>query len=132
LLLVDEAASPSVYLPSLASKVEEINIASKPQVKVPTNAAAGEIITIKTHFNHRMETGLRRDKEDNLIPRLIINNFLCEFEGEEVFSCDIDPAISADPYFKFTARVAKSGTFRFVWTDDEGSVIETEKSIEVS
>jgi len=79
-----------------------------------------------------MESGQRKDKEGKVIPRMIINKFVCEFNGNIVFSADIDPAIAANPYFEFRAKVAESGTFKFTWTDDEGTVIETEKDIEVS
>jgi len=105
---------------------------AKPRVKVPKTASAGDIIKIKTLVSHIMESGQRKDKEGNVIPRKIINKFVCDFNGNTVFSCDIDPAIASNPYFEFRAKVNESGTFKFMWTDDDGSVIETEKSIEVS
>ena len=105
---------------------------AKPRVKVPKTAAAGDTITIKSLVSHTMESGQRKDKEGNVIPRMIINKFTCEFNGNPVFSADIDPAVAANPYFEFKAKVTESGTFKFMWTDDEGTVIETEKDIEVS
>jgi sulfur-oxidizing protein SoxZ len=105
--------------------------APKPRVKVPRTAAAGEVITIKTLISHRMESGQRKDKEGNTIPRKIINKFTCEFNGTPVFQCDLDPAISANPFFEFSAKVVESGTFKFAWVDDDGSVYEAEKQIEV-
>jgi len=105
---------------------------AKPRVKVPKTAAAGDTITIKSLVSHTMESGQRKDKEGKVIPRMIINKFTCEFNGNIVFSADIDPAIAANPYFEFKAKVTESGTFKFTWTDDEGAVIETEKDIEVS
>lgn len=104
---------------------------SKPRVKVPKSAAAGEVITIKTLISHDMESGQRKDKEGNPIPRKIINKFTCAFNGETVFECDLDPAISANPYLEFSAKVPQSGTFKFTWVDDDGSVYETENTIEV-
>lgn len=103
----------------------------KPRVKVPKSAAAGETITIKTLISHDMESGQRKDKDGNAIPRRIINKFTCDFNGATVFSCDMDPAISANPYFEFNAKVAESGTFTFTWVDDDGSVYSTEEKIEV-
>lgn len=102
---------------------------SKPRVKVPKSASAGEVITIKTLISHKMESGQRKDKEGNAIPRSIINKFECTFNGQPVFSCDIDPAVSANPYFEFTAKVMEAGTFAFKWTDDDGSIYETTKDI---
>ncbi len=108
-------------------------MASKPRVKVPKKASAGEVITIKTLISHTMESGQRKDKKTGeLIPRMIINKFSCTFNGQEVFSADIDPAVSSNPYIEFSCKVPESGTFKFVWIDDEGSEYSTEKKIEVS
>ncbi len=108
-------------------------MAAKPRVKVPKKAAAGDIITLKTLISHKMESGQRKDKKTGeLIPRKIINKFSCEFNGKEVFRCDLDPAISANPYLEFSAKVNESGTFKFMWVDDDGTVTETEKDIAVS
>jgi sulfur-oxidizing protein SoxZ len=104
---------------------------SKPRVKVPKTAKAGEVITIKTLIDHTMETGQRKDKEGKVIPRRIINKFTCEFEGQTVFSCDMLPAISANPYLEFTAKPGKSGKFKFTWVDDNGSTYTAEQAIEV-
>ncbi|MEW4456653.1 thiosulfate oxidation carrier complex protein SoxZ [Roseibium algicola] len=103
----------------------------KPRVKVPKKAAAGEVITIKTLISHPMESGQRKDKEGNLVPRQIINKFTCEFNGQVVFSCDMDPAVSANPYMEFNAKVNETGTFKFTWVDDDGSVYESENKITV-
>ena len=107
-------------------------MASKPRVKVPKSAAAGEVITIKTLIDHVMETGLRKDKDGNLIPRRIINKFTAEFNGEPVFSTDMHTGISVNPFFEFTAKVNESGTFKFTWVDDNGDVYSTESEISVN
>jgi sulfur-oxidizing protein SoxZ len=106
-------------------------MASKPRVKVPKSAAKDDIITIKTLISHDMESGQRKDKDGNIVPRKIINSFKCEFNGMLVFECDIDPAISANPYFEFNAKVPESGTFVFTWVDEDGSVYTTDKAIKV-
>ncbi|WP_421858793.1 thiosulfate oxidation carrier complex protein SoxZ [Oricola sp.] len=101
----------------------------KPRVKVPKTASAGDVITIKTLISHPMESGQRKDKSGNTIPRRIINAFSCEFNGQTVFSCAIEPAVSANPYLEFTAKVTEAGTFKFTWMDDDGSVYTQEKKI---
>ncbi|WP_299846722.1 thiosulfate oxidation carrier complex protein SoxZ [uncultured Roseovarius sp.] len=103
----------------------------KPRVKVPKTAAAGDTITIKTLISHKMESGQRKDKEGNVIPRSIINRFTCEFNGEKVVDVTMEPAISTNPYFEFEAKVPEAGEFKFTWYDDDGSVYETAKSIAV-
>ena len=105
---------------------------AKPRVKVPKSAAAGEVITIKTLISHKMESGRRKDKKTGeLIPRKIINAFKADFNGARVFEAALEPAISANPYIQFTAKVMESGEFHFTWTDDDGSVYEAKKSITV-
>lgn len=109
-----------------------MSAAPKPRVRVPKTASAGEIVVLKTLISHEMESGQRKDRDGNTIPRKIINKFTCEFNGQTVFTCDLDPAISANPYFEFSARVDASGTFKFTWMDDDGSVYTDEQQIEVA
>lgn len=103
----------------------------KPRVKVPKQAAAGEVITIKTLISHKMESGQRKDKEGNAIPRSIINRFTCDFNGENVIEVTLEPAISTNPYFEFEAMVPEAGEFTFTWYDDDGSVYDTSKKITI-
>jgi sulfur-oxidizing protein SoxZ len=107
-------------------------MAEKPRVKLPKDAKKGEVIQIKTLIAHVMETGLRKDQAGNTIPRKIINKFTCEFNGKPVFSVDIEPAVAANPYLQFAAKVEESGTFKFTWVDDDGTVTTAEEKITVS
>lgn len=103
----------------------------KPRVKVPKTAAAGDKITIKTLISHKMESGQRKDKEGNIIPRSIINRFTCDFNGENVIDVTLEPAISTNPYLEFEALVPEAGEFKFTWYDDDGSVYEETKTIAI-
>ncbi len=104
----------------------------KTRLRVPTEAKKGEIIQIKTLTSHPMETGLRKDETGKLIPRDIINTFICMFNGKQLFRADLEMAIAANPYFEFTAKMEESGTFTFAWTDDNGTVTAAEASITVT
>lgn len=105
---------------------------AKPRVKVPSTATKGEIIVIKTLISHKMESGQRKDsKTGKLIPRKIINKFTVTFNGKPVFSTDIEPGVSANPYMQFSVKVPESGEFVFKWVDDDGTVYTTNKKIEV-
>jgi len=84
---------------------------------------------VKTLVSHKMESGQRKDKEGNTIPRDIINRFEARFNGELVFSVDIDPAVSANPFLEFTTKIEEAGTFMLSWTDDAGEVIEYSQDI---
>jgi len=107
-------------------------MAEKPRIKLPKEAKKGEVIEIKTLIAHVMETGLRKDADGKVIPRKIINKFTCEFNGKPVFSVDLEPAVAANPYMQFTAKVDESGTFRFTWVDDDGTVTTAEQQIAVT
>ena len=107
-------------------------MAEKPRIKLPKEAKKGEVIEIKTLIAHVMETGLRKDADGKIIPRKIINKFTAEFNGKPVFSVDIEPAVAANPYMQFTAKVEESGTFKFTWVDDDGTVTTAEQAIAVT
>jgi sulfur-oxidizing protein SoxZ len=104
---------------------------TQPRIRIPKVAKKGEVIQIRTLVSHAMESGQRRDTGGNIIPRNIIKRFTCTFNGRPVFACDIEPGIAANPYLEFSARVAESGTFRFTWTGDDGSVINATERITV-
>jgi sulfur-oxidizing protein SoxZ len=105
---------------------------ARPRVKVPSKASKGEVITIKTLISHKMESGQRKDrKTGEKIPRNIINKFTAKFNGKEVFSVDIEPAVSANPYLQFAVKVPESGEFEFIWVDDDNKTYSTKKKITV-
>ena len=87
-------------------------------INVPARARRGEIIEIKTLVSHPMETGYRRTQLGAPIPRDIITRFVCTYNGTEVFSADLHPAITANPYFAFFTVAAESGTIALHWTGD--------------
>ena len=89
-------------------------------------------ITIKTLISHPMESGQRKDKDGNIVPRSIINRFTAEFNGQLVIDTTLEPAISTNPYLEFDARLPETGEFKFTWYDDDGSVYEDAHKVEVS
>ncbi|MCF3593870.1 thiosulfate oxidation carrier complex protein SoxZ [Rhodobacteraceae bacterium LMO-12] len=103
----------------------------KPRVKAPKSAAAGEVVTLKTLISHTMESGQRKDKDGNVIPRSIINRFTCDFNGKNIIDVAMEPSISTNPYFEFEAVVPEAGDFKFAWYDDDGSVYEESKSVKI-
>lgn len=95
-------------------------------INVPATARRGEIIEIKALVAHEMETGFRRTQLGTLIPRDIITQFVCTYNGVEVFSAEFYPAIAANPFIAFSTVATESGTIVFTWTGDNGfSVTET-------
>ena len=106
---------------------------SKARVKVPKSVKKGEIFEVKTLISHKMETGQRKDKKTgNKIPRMIINNFTCTYNGNVVIDSEWHPSVSANPYMAFFVKADKSGELVFKWTDDNGKTVEKTASITVN
>jgi sulfur-oxidizing protein SoxZ len=89
-------------------------------INVPAKAKRGEIIEIKTLIQHEMETGYRVGTNGNMIPRDIITDFVCKYNGVEIFRADLFPAIAANPFFTFHTVATESGTISFEWAGDNG------------
>jgi sulfur-oxidizing protein SoxZ len=105
---------------------------AKPRIKAPSSARKGEVIEIKTLISHAMESGQRKDKDGNLVPRKIINAFTCTLNGREIFSAKLEPAVAANPYLSFFLKASESGTLEFAWVDDDGSVYKAQQPLTVT
>jgi len=94
-------------------------------VKVQARARRGEVIDITAMVAHPMETGFRTGENGQILPRNIVQLFVCRYDGVEVFRAEFFPAITANPYIAFTTIATRTGTLEFRWIDDRGvEVIE--------
>lgn len=100
-------------------------------VNMPAQAKRGEIIEIKTLAGHTMETGFRHTERGEPIPRDIITQFVCTYNGAEIFRAELFPAIAANPLITFTTVATESGTLEFKWTGDNGYAATQSASITV-
>lgn len=100
-------------------------------INVPKQAKVGDIIEIKTLVSHPMETGYRVGYGGEMIPRDIIQTFVCTFNGEEIYRADFSPAVAANPYLTFHTVAMASGQFEFRWTGDNGFEFVESASITV-
>ena len=89
-------------------------------INVPPKAKRGEVIEIKTLISHTMETGFRPDNTGKAIPRDIITDFVCKYNGQKIFRAELFPAIAANPFLSFFTVAMESGTLSFEWTGDNG------------
>ena len=94
--------------------------ASKPRVRLPEQARAGDIIEIKALITHVMETGNRKDSDGKRIPRNIIHTFMAHYNDALIFKAELGSGISANPYLSFFLKVPGPGEVRVTWLDDEG------------
>lgn len=102
----------------------------RPLLNVPRQVRAGEAFEVRILIQHPMETGFRRDSMGRTVAQDIINRFECSVDGVEVFSATLHPAISANPYLVFSARMARSGTMLLRWVDDQGA--EGQESVDIT
>lgn len=105
----------------------------KARVKTPKSVKKGEVFQVKTLISHKMETGQRKNKKTGeKIPRMIINKFVCTYNGKQVFAADWHPAISANPFMAFYVKAADSGTLDMAWTDDNGKTVTKSAKVNVT
>jgi sulfur-oxidizing protein SoxZ len=107
-------------------------VSPTPRVQVPNIATNGEIFQVKALISHQMETGLRQDSEGKVIPRKIINKFVCRYNGLDVFVVDLHESVAANPYFEFYLRATESGRLDFIWEEDGGGVYSLAHQLVVS
>ena len=89
-------------------------------INLPKTAKPGEVVAIKTLLSHPMETGFRPGPDGRILARNIVTEFVCRFEGDEIFRAELFPASSANPYLTFTWVATRSGGFTFTWRGDNG------------
>lgn len=90
------------------------------RVSVPATAKRGDEVEVRIAIQHPMETGFRFEASGRAVPKNVINQLVCRFEGEEVFRAELGSGIAANPYLQFTSIAERSGTFTFEWADDAG------------
>ena len=74
-------------------------MAAQPRIKLDKKEVKkGDIVEVKALVSHVMETGLRKDNDGNLVPRKILNKFVCLVAGKQVFAangCAVDRTSAA-------------------------------------
>lgn len=100
---------------------------NKAIIKLPAEATPGEVVTVKVLIRHPMETGHRRDRKGEQIPRNIINSFTAHYDGVDVFRIDLFPGVAANPFLEFRMLATSTGDVVFTWTADDGRT-HTEKA----
>ena len=106
-------------------------MAARALINVPKTAKRGDVIEIKTLISHPMEPGYRPDSSGVVMPRDIINLFVCSYNGEEIFATTLYPAIAANPFVTFHTVATESGTLAFHWIGDNGFEVTEEAKIVV-
>ena len=92
---------------------------------------SGGMVEVKALMKHEMETGLRKDKKTGEpIPAHHISEVVCMHNGNEIFRCNMGPAISKNPYLAFTVTGPKAGdTLQLTSLDNTGVTDSGETTI---
>ena len=101
-------------------------------VSVPARPKRGEVIEIKTLAAHVMENGFRTSQTGQRIARDIITQFVCTYNGVEIFRAELHPAMAANPSLTFTTVATESGTIEFRWVGDHGFAVTESAAITVA
>ncbi len=92
--------------------------------------ADGDNVTVQALIKHPMDSGFMTDSSGKLIPPHFIEVLQFESNGKIVFTAFWGPAVSKDPYIKFSFKGGKSGdTLKISWVDNEGQSDNTTASI---
>jgi sulfur-oxidizing protein SoxZ len=83
--------------------------------------ANGDTTEVQALVQHPMDSGFVKDSSGNLIPPHHIEVLDFEHSGKSVFTALWGPAVSKDPYVKFSFKGAQKGDDLMVsWVDNKG------------
>ncbi|MBR0716662.1 thiosulfate oxidation carrier complex protein SoxZ [Bradyrhizobium liaoningense] len=94
-------------------------MASTIRVRATNN---GDITEVQALIQHPMDSGFVKDAKGEIIPAHFIQELKFEYDGKAVFVADWGPAVSKDPYVKFSFKGAKKGDeIKISWVDNKGA-----------
>lgn len=90
----------------------------------------GEITEVKALMSHPMETGQRKDSDGNKVPAHYIKDVVAKHNDKVVMSAHWGPAVSQNPFLKFSFKGGAAGDKVTVsWTDNKGESQTGETSL---
>src|SRR4051794_22222455 len=93
--------------------------------------SSGEKTEVHGLVQHPMDSGFVKDAKGELIPPHFIQQLTFEYDGKDVFVADWGPAVSKDPYIKFSFKGGKKGDdLKISWIDNKGASDTTTAKIQ--
>ena len=84
--------------------------------------SSGDITEVQALVQHPMDSGFVKNAKGETIPAHFIQQLKFEHDGKDVFVADWGPAVSKDPYVKFSFKGGKKGDdLKISWVDNEGA-----------
>ena len=92
--------------------------------------SSGETTDVQALVQHPMDSGFVKDSDGKLIPPHHIETLVFEYGGKPVFTALWGPAVSKDPYIKFSFKGgAKGDELKASWIDNLGKSDSTTAKI---
>ena len=83
--------------------------------------AQGDKTTVSVLVSHEMESGQRKDAAGKTVPAWFIQNISATHNGKTVMSAQWGPAVSKNPFMRFSFKGGKAGDKVAVsWVDSKG------------
>jgi sulfur-oxidizing protein SoxZ len=84
--------------------------------------ASGDTTEVQSLIRHPMDSGFVKDSKGKVIPAHHIEVVQFEHGGKTVFTAFWGPAVSKDPYLKFSFKGGKKGDdLKVSWVDNKGA-----------
>ncbi|MEO6945027.1 MAG: thiosulfate oxidation carrier complex protein SoxZ [Nitrobacter sp.] len=84
--------------------------------------SSGDTTEVQALIQHPMDSGFVKNSAGELIPPHFIQQLTFEYDGKPVFIADWGPAVSKDPYVKFSFKGGKKGEdLKISWVDNKGA-----------
>ncbi len=81
----------------------------------------GDVTEVKALMSHPMETGQRRDSSGEKVPAHYIKEVTAKHNDKTVLSANWGPAVSQNPFLKFSFKGGAPGDKVSVsWSDNKG------------
>ena len=104
---------------------------SRAIVTFPSTVKRGEIFSIRAIVQHEMESGFRHTEQGVRVPRDIIRELVCTYNGREVFKAELHPGTGSNPLFIFDAKADQSGAIECKWVGDNNYLTVVKQPITV-
>lgn len=105
---------------------------SDARIQVVPPVRRGEAFEVKIIIRHEMETGYRLTDDGKPVPRNVIRQVSCHYNGALVFRAEPSSGIAANPLFTFYVTARESGELVFEWVDDSGERKSERASVTVA
>jgi sulfur-oxidizing protein SoxZ len=91
----------------------------------------GDHTEVQTLIQHPMDSGFVKDAQGAVIPAHFIQQLTFEHGDRKVFVADWGPAVSKDPYVKFSFSGGNKGDdIKISWVDNKGATDTTTAKIQ--